>query len=93
MQVADTRNEFRKYIETELQQAYEAAEMVVDEEEEIKDVYAGKSGGKSGVRSLESGVPVIDTASDFQTTDSRLQTPDSSPQTPDPKPQTKSPAS
>jgi 2-oxoisovalerate dehydrogenase E1 component len=72
MQIADTRNEFRKYIETELQQAYEAAEMLGDEEEEIKDVYMGKS----GVRSLESGIPVIDTAS-------------KEPQTQNPKPQTK----
>jgi 2-oxoisovalerate dehydrogenase E1 component len=40
MQVADIRNEFRTYIETELKFAEEAAAMAVDTAEELKDVYA-----------------------------------------------------
>ncbi|MES2006011.1 MAG: dehydrogenase E1 component subunit alpha/beta [Bacteroidota bacterium] len=40
MQVADIRNEYRAYIETELATATQAAEMVFDEEEELRDVYA-----------------------------------------------------
>jgi 2-oxoisovalerate dehydrogenase E1 component len=40
MQVADIRNEFRTYIETELKIAEEAAAMAVDTAEELKDVYA-----------------------------------------------------
>ena len=66
MQVADIRNELREHIESELKIAYEADEMVVDEEEELRDVYANEF----GVRSLELGVKVLDTP------DSRLQTPD-----------------
>ena len=66
MQVADIRNELREHIESELKIAYEAPEMVVDEDEELRDVYADKL----GVGSLESGVKVLDTP------DSRLQTPD-----------------
>ncbi|MBI2273538.1 MAG: dehydrogenase E1 component subunit alpha/beta [Bacteroidetes bacterium] len=77
MQVAAIRNEFREYIDTELQQAAQAAEMIVDEAEEVRDVYAGKY-GKSGVGSLESGVKVIDTHhSPLTTDDSRLTTHDS----------------
>ena len=57
MEVASKRNEFREYIESELQIANEAEAMVVDEEEELKDVYAEKS----GVGSLESGVTIINT--------------------------------
>ncbi len=52
MQVADIRNEFRQYIESELVTANEAGEIVPDTAEEMHDVYAGKS----GVWSLESGV-------------------------------------
>ena len=66
MQIADVRNEFREYIESELKIAYEADEMLVDEDEELRDVYAGKS----GVWSLESGVKCINTP------DSQLPTPD-----------------
>ena len=40
MQVADIRNGFRNYIESELQFAYNAAEMVVDTATELKDVYS-----------------------------------------------------
>jgi 2-oxoisovalerate dehydrogenase E1 component len=69
MQVADIRNEFREYIEVEIKLASEAEEMVVDEEEELRDVYAGKS----GVRSLESEVKIINTL----TPDFGLLTPDS----------------
>ena len=73
MEVAAIRNEFREYIETELQKAAQAAEMIVDEAEEVQDVYAEKS----GVGSLESGVKVIDTHhSPLTTDDSRLTTHD-----------------
>lgn len=40
MGVAAIRNEFKQYIETELADAFTAAEMVVDTEEEIADVFA-----------------------------------------------------
>lgn len=40
MNVADIRNEFKQYIETELADAFTAAEMVVDTAEEIADVFA-----------------------------------------------------
>ncbi|MEN9686268.1 MAG: hypothetical protein RLZZ28_2054 [Bacteroidota bacterium] len=43
MQVADTRNEFRELIETELKIAYEAGEMLVDSAEELNDVYAQRT--------------------------------------------------
>ncbi len=43
MSVADIRNEYKAHIESELQIAYQAAEMIVDEAEEIEDVYAPKS--------------------------------------------------
>jgi 2-oxoisovalerate dehydrogenase E1 component len=66
MQVADIRNELREHIESELKIAYEANEMVVDEEEEVRDVYAEEL----GVRSLELGVKVLDTPN------SKLLTPD-----------------
>ena len=69
MTIADIRNEFKEYIENELKQAPEEEVFVVDEEEEIKDVYAKKS----GVRSLESGVEIIDSPdSRLQTSNSRL---------------------
>ena len=72
MQVATLRNEFREYIESELKIANVAKAMVVDEEEELKDVYAEKS----GVSSLESGVVIINTPnSQHPTQDSRLQPP------------------
>jgi 2-oxoisovalerate dehydrogenase E1 component len=40
MQIADIRNGFKNHIESELQIAYQAAEMVVDTEVEMNDVYA-----------------------------------------------------
>lgn len=40
MGVADIRNEFKQYIETELADAFTAAEMVVDTAEEVADVFA-----------------------------------------------------
>lgn len=40
MQVADIRNEFKNYIEQELEQAIQAAEIKPDTEEELGDVYA-----------------------------------------------------
>lgn len=43
MQVAETRNEFRDYIETELKAAFEAEAIIPDSEEELRDVYAKKS--------------------------------------------------
>ena len=39
--IAELRNETKDYIESELKLGYEAKPMVVDMEEEIKDVYAG----------------------------------------------------
>jgi 2-oxoisovalerate dehydrogenase E1 component len=42
MGIADIRNEFRQYIETELGEAFNADEMVVDTAEEIADVFAPK---------------------------------------------------
>ena len=59
MQIADIRNEFRQYIESELVLAAEAGEVVADTEQELNDVYAKKSGvgsRESGVGSRESGV-------------------------------------
>ena len=43
MTVADIRNEYKAHIESELQIAYQAAEMIVDEAEELEDIYAPKS--------------------------------------------------
>ncbi|MBT9484295.1 dehydrogenase E1 component subunit alpha/beta [Sediminibacterium sp.] len=42
MGIADIRNEFKQYIETELADAFNADEMVVDTAEEIADVFAPK---------------------------------------------------
>ena len=42
MGIADIRNEFKLYIETELADAFSADEMVVDTAEEIADVFAPK---------------------------------------------------
>lgn len=52
MGIADIRNEFRQYIETELAEAFNADEMVVDTTEEIADVFAPK-------KQLE-GITIID---------------------------------
>jgi 2-oxoisovalerate dehydrogenase E1 component len=52
MQIADIRHEFKQYIETELSLAGETKELVPDTDDELRDVYAAKS----GVRSMESGV-------------------------------------
>jgi 2-oxoisovalerate dehydrogenase E1 component len=43
MQVADIRNEFKAYIDTELKKAGEAQELIPDTEEELNDVYAVNS--------------------------------------------------
>ena len=40
MQIADIRNEFKEYIESELILAAEAKEVIADSEEELNDVYA-----------------------------------------------------
>jgi 2-oxoisovalerate dehydrogenase E1 component len=64
MEIADIRNEFKNYIDDELKLAEEAEEMKPDEAEEIRDVYARKS----GVWSQKSEV--------LEISDSRLQTPD-----------------
>jgi len=69
MAIADIRNEFKEYIEAELKQAPEEEVFVVDEKEELSDVYAKKS----GVRSLESEVLIIDSPNfQLQTSNSRL---------------------
>lgn len=53
MQIADIRHEFKKYIEDELALANEAEAMVVDEEEEVNDVYAEKTAwGHGGIEAL-----------------------------------------
>lgn len=52
MGIADIRNEFRQYIETELAEAFNADEMLVDTTEEIADVFAPK-------KQLE-GITIID---------------------------------
>ncbi|MEO0066017.1 MAG: hypothetical protein RI983_1343 [Bacteroidota bacterium] len=49
MRVTDIRNEFKQYIETELADAFTAAEMVVDTEEEMADVFAPVSDSKNRV--------------------------------------------
>ncbi len=46
MGIADIRNEFRQYIETELADAFNADEMVVDTAEEIADVFAPKKSNR-----------------------------------------------
>lgn len=51
MQVADIRNGFKEHIESELQIAYKAAEMVVDSAVELRDVYAKRL--EFGVLGLE----------------------------------------
>jgi len=43
MQIADIRHEFKEYIETELKAAFEAAAIIPDTAEELKDVYAKKT--------------------------------------------------
>ncbi len=69
MTIADIRNEFKEYIENELKHAPEDEVFVVNEEEELSDVYAKKS----GVRSLESEVLIIDSPnSQLLTSNSRL---------------------
>ncbi len=68
MQIADMRNEFKNYIDEELKQANEAEEIKPDAVEELRDVYAVKS----GVWSQKTEVKIADTP------DSRLLTPGSS---------------
>ncbi|OIR12753.1 2-oxoisovalerate dehydrogenase subunit beta [mine drainage metagenome] len=40
MQIADIRNEFKQHIESELEIAYQANEIIADTDEELNDVYA-----------------------------------------------------
>jgi 2-oxoisovalerate dehydrogenase E1 component len=69
MTIADIRHEFKEYIESELKQAPEDEVFVVDEDEEIKDVYATIS----TVVSRQSPVTVIDSHdSRFTTHEKRL---------------------
>lgn len=42
MEIADIKNDFKKYIEDELAEAYKAKPMVVSTAEELRDVYAGR---------------------------------------------------
>ncbi len=71
MQVADIRNELRGYIEEELHKTADEENFVVDEEEELRDVYAAQS----SVVSRESSVDTIDFSNPLQTTHgSRLTT-------------------
>ncbi len=56
MQIADIRNEFKQHIESELQIAYQANEIVADTDEELNDVYAVKmidDSNKMTVKNLE----------------------------------------
>ncbi len=55
MAVADIRNGFRNHIETELQIAYNASEMVVDTEIELNDVYS-KSTIDSSLTTVDNGL-------------------------------------
>ncbi len=71
MQVADIRNELRGYIEEELHKTADEENFVVDEEEELRDVYAAQS----SVVSRESSVDTIDFSNPLRTTHgSRLTT-------------------
>ncbi len=63
MGIADIRNEFRQYIETELAEAFNADAMVVDTSEEIADVFAPKK--------QVDGVSIIDNNKEAAATPSR----------------------
>jgi len=54
MQVSDIRNGFRNHIESELQVAYNAAEMVVDTATELQDVYSLQSTVKHTLSTINS---------------------------------------
>lgn len=71
MQVADIRNGFKEHIESELQIAYKAAEMIVDTEVELKDVYA---------QCLEFGVKGYELDKNNTTNNTKHQTPNSLPE-------------
>ena len=59
MQIADIRNGFKSQIESELHIAYNDAEMVVDTEVEMNDVYANSE--KLKVKSYEYGILFFNT--------------------------------
>ena len=72
MKVGEIKNEFKDNIDSELAKGFEGIHPVPDSEEELEDVFA-----KSGVRSQESGVKIIDNSSAafvsrLPTKDSRL---------------------
>ena len=54
MSVADIRNEYKAHIESELQIAYQAAEIVPDTKEELEDLYAPNN-SKNSVAVIEEG--------------------------------------
>lgn len=60
MQIADIRNEFKEYIETELKAAFEAEAIVPNSEEELADVYAKRVNAESSMVNIES--PIHDSA-------------------------------
>ena len=69
MQIADIRNEFKEYIESELKHTPEEETFVVDEKEELSDVYAPVS----SVVSRQTPVTVIDSHdSGFPSQEKRL---------------------
>ena len=71
MEVSDIRNGFRNHIESELQVAYNAAEMVVDTEVEMNDVYA---------KCLGFGVKGYELDKNNITNNTKHQTPNNSPE-------------
>ncbi|MFZ6024492.1 MAG: alpha-ketoacid dehydrogenase subunit alpha/beta [Bacteroidota bacterium] len=60
MQIADIRNEFKEYIETELKAAFEAEAIAPNSEEELADVYAKRVNAESSMVNIES--PIHDSA-------------------------------
>ncbi len=60
MEVSDIRNGFRNHIESELQVAYRAAEMVVDTEVEMNDVYSQQSTDNRRQIAVDSGRSTVD---------------------------------
>ncbi len=60
MQIADIRNEFKQYIESELILAAEAKEVIADSDEELNDVYAKPLIARSGSLIANRELQVID---------------------------------
>ena len=58
MQIADIRNGFKSHIESELQMAYKAAEMIVDTEVEMKAVYAKAVNSQWSIVNTNSQFPI-----------------------------------